>query len=174
VPCSKIHKANHPPDSAPPINPGPATETSGTKRPREPEDPYSILLDHRADFKRLFAKYPNLESDLIQIDRATLPPADAFRSAGGLPTKYQPPQQQRQQEPWTRQVGLRKGAAALKKARTDPSEDGDAVREYCELVLHLLSTSRERKENEVLDVVRRETADEERGVIKKLIKMEEE
>lgn len=69
---------------------------------------------------------------------------------------------------------MRKGAAALKKARMDPSEDGDAVREYCELVLHLLSTSRERRESEALEAVRRETADEERGVIKNLIKMEED
>jgi hypothetical protein len=71
-------------------------------------------------------------------------------------------------------VGLKKGAAALKKARMDPSEDGDAVREYCELVLHLLSRSRERRESEALDVVRRETVDEERGVIRGLIKMEED
>lgn len=56
----------------------------------------------------------------------------------------------------------------------DPSEDGDAVREYCELVLYLLSRSRERREEEALDVVRRETADEERGVIRGLIRMDEE
>lgn len=181
VPCSKLHKANHPPDAPPPAaQPSSAPTTGSNKRPREPaEDPYSILLDHRSDLERLFAKYPNLESDLVQIERATLPPPDAFLSSaplsGGLPTKYVPPQQQRQQqEPWTRQVGLRKGAAALKRARTDPGEDGDAVREYCELVLHLLSLSRARREEEALDVVRRETADEERGVIKRLIKMEEE
>ncbi|KAJ9142301.1 hypothetical protein NKR19_g7245 [Coniochaeta hoffmannii] len=176
VPCSKAHKANHPPDPPPPPQATPAPQISRTKRPHEPEDPYSVLLDHRSDLERLFAKYPNLESDLIQIERATLPPLDSFPpAAGGLPTRYQPPQQhQRQQEPWTRQVGLKKGAAALKKARMDPSEDGDAVREYCELVLHLLSTSRQRRDSEALDVVRRETVDEERGVIKRLIKMEEE
>jgi hypothetical protein len=177
VACSKLHKANHPPDlpSQPQSQTPSLPQNSGTKRPHEPDDPYSILLDHRADLERLFAKYPNLESDLIQIERTTLPPPDTFQTApGGLPTKYQPPQQQRQQETWTRQVGLRKGVAALKKARMDPSEDGDAVREYCDLVLHLLSTSRERREIEALEAVRRETADEEKGVIKNLIKMEED
>ncbi|OIW27292.1 hypothetical protein CONLIGDRAFT_704989 [Coniochaeta ligniaria NRRL 30616] len=176
VPCSKLHKANHPPDAPPPSQPPPAPVT-GTKRPREPaDDPYSILLEHRSDLERLFTTYPNLESDLIQIERATLPPPDILSSASvssGLPTKYQPPDKRQQQEPWTRQVGLRKGVAALKRARLDPGEDGDAVREYCELVLHLLSTSRERREGEALEAVRRETETEERGVIKRLIKMEE-
>ncbi len=37
-------------------------------------------------------------------------------------------------------MGLRRGREALRDARTDPGEDGDGVREYCELVLHLLST----------------------------------
>lgn len=41
--------------------------------------------------------------------------------------------------PWTKEAGLRKGLDALRAARTDPTEDGDGVREYSELVLHLLA-----------------------------------
>ncbi len=95
-----------------------------------------MLLDHKGEFQRLFKKYPNLESELNQIGRATLPPAN-----GAFPSKHKNhhgyPKKQRM---WTKEEGLRKGAAALRKARTDPGEKGDAVREYCELVLYLLST----------------------------------
>jgi hypothetical protein len=71
---------------------------------------------------------------------------------------------------------LRKGAAALRKARTDPSETGDGVREFCELVLFLLSKQEEQqKEKEkrgVIGRVREEVAAEEMGVIERLLREE--
>lgn len=42
-------------------------------------------------------------------------------------------------------MGLRKGASALKKARTDPTDRGDGVREFCDAVLYLLSLGEEEK-----------------------------
>ncbi|KAB5586076.1 hypothetical protein GE09DRAFT_1073233 [Coniochaeta sp. 2T2.1] len=175
VPCSKIHKANHPADlpPKPPTAPPPA-QKAGTKRPCGPEDPFAVFLDHESDLKRLFAKYPNLEADLCQITAATEPPPD-LPKPNGLPTKYRPPGGQgRQEEPWTRQVGLKKGVTKLKKMRMDPGEEGDGVREFCEWVVHVLSTDRERREVEALDVVRRKTEVEEKGVIRGLLKMDED
>lgn len=40
---------------------------------------------------------------------------------------------------------MRKGASALKKARTDPTDRGDGVREFCDAVLYLLSLGEEEK-----------------------------
>lgn len=40
---------------------------------------------------------------------------------------------------WDRSTGLRKGKEALQRAREAEGEEGDGVREYHELVLHLLS-----------------------------------
>lgn len=40
---------------------------------------------------------------------------------------------------WDRATGLRKGKEALQRAREAEGEEGEGVREYQELVLHLLS-----------------------------------
>ena len=64
--------------------------------------------------------------------------------------------------------------AKLKRMRMDPGDEGDGVREFCEWVVHVLSADRERREVEALDVVRRETEVEEKGVIRSLLQREEE
>jgi zinc finger HIT domain-containing protein 3 len=110
------------------------------KRKREDDDPYSILLEHRSEFRRLFKKHPMLVDELTRIDRATLPPQNGDVIKGGLPFKLRDPSNfGKKPRVWTREVGLRTGAAVLRKARTDPGDRGDAVREYCDLVLYLLS-----------------------------------
>jgi hypothetical protein len=70
-------------------------------------------------------------------------------------------------QPWTREVGLRRGAEALRKARTNPTDTGDGVREFCEVVRHLLNQKREGVEK-----VRQEVAAEETRVIERLLREE--
>ncbi|KAK4115783.1 hypothetical protein N656DRAFT_826922 [Canariomyces notabilis] len=177
VACNKQHKENHPPDPPPPErqpeaqNPTPTQESAAATD----DDPYTILLDHREAFARLFQKYPTLAAELNRIQQATLPPPAADDDTNGRHNQQQRRGQGRA-VPWTRDVGLRKGAAALRKARTDPSETGDGVREFCELVLFLLSKQEEQqKEKEkrgVIGRVREEVAAEEMGVIERLLREE--
>ncbi|KAK1832214.1 protein HIT1 [Podospora conica] len=145
VSCNRVHKETHPADE-----PLPKPAPPPPPPPQEPLDPYSILLEHRSEFDRLFKKYPRLQSHLLQISAATLDPdAPAGNSTNSNPL-YQQAQQAlraatagmgggKKQDVWTREVGLRTGANALREARTDPGDKGDGVREFCDLVLYLLS-----------------------------------
>lgn len=94
-------------------------------------------------------------------------------------------------QPWSKEVGLRRGAAALKRARMDPTETGDGVRELCETVLWLLK-AQERGElpvpgtgtgqmngwgggsgaRDVTQFVREEVVREEQEVVKRLLEEE--
>jgi hypothetical protein len=132
------------------LAPSAATSTTGAvpapqdnAKKNDLADPYGILLDYSAEFKMLFRRYPGLETRLATIHDQTLPPEDhnTFPRIGGG-VSWHPAHGGRQTqrfEPWTREVGLRKAAAALRQARTDPSELGDGVRDYCDLVLDILS-----------------------------------
>lgn len=190
VACNKQHKENHPPD-APKPEPSPATNTDQpqTEVAETDQDPYSILLDHRDTFQRLFAKYPSLPAALSRIQDTTLPPPDNPDSLS-TPTSRFPsllngvrantPRQR--QQPWTRDVGLRRGAEALRRARTDPGDTGDGVREFCDLVRFLLSSEAAEEEQrrkkrkggagEVVDMIREEVAAEEARVIARLLREE--
>ncbi|KAK4162208.1 protein HIT1, partial [Cladorrhinum sp. PSN259] len=162
VACNKQHKENHPPD---PIPPTPAPSAAATEPPKE-DDPYSVLVEHAHVFERLFKKYPTLPSALERIQASTLPPSLSQQFS----TSSIPGRRPQQQQPWTKDVGLRKGADALRKARTDPGDTGDGVREFCDLVLCLLST-RDKREK-AMDMVREEVVSEERAVIERLLKEE--
>ena len=176
VACNHIHKKNHPlPQSeAPPSE-------ANNPLPQAPADardnnPYSVLLEHRADFARLFQKYPSLESELFRIQQSTLPPdspAAAVLSRqplGGAGGRKQPV--------WSRDVGLRQGAAALRKARTDPGDRGDGVREFCDLVLYLLGRTKEQvpggvaAARDAASLVREEVVAEETKIIERLLREE--
>ncbi|RKU40030.1 hypothetical protein DL546_001281 [Coniochaeta pulveracea] len=180
VPCSKAHKENHPPDTLPSTAPSQVTSNLPTRS--SPPDPFSILLDHEADFRKLFERYPSLPSTLARIQRTTLPPADqpSTTTPGGLPWKLGPEHlpggQKKQAEPWTRQVGLRNGAKALRQARMDPGEEGDGVREYCVLVTYLLDKAKEQRAGkqarDVTATVRAEVVAEEAEVIRGLLQQE--
>ena len=73
---------------------------------------------------------------------------------------------QARKEPWSQNVGLRLGTAALRKARTDPGDVGDGVREYCDLVLYLLSKS---GRDDATRVARQQAAAEEASTIQQLL-----
>lgn len=167
VACNKIHKENHPPPPAP-VPTLPSSSKLADQQPNNPignkqADPYEVLLHHRSEFDRLFQRYPGLERVLNKIQECTLPPPDQPSLTGGVPAAilqqtggvsgFNPLISSknyyggkgsgsggRQPQIWTGEIGLRKGAEALKKARTDPGLHGDGVREFCELVMYLLNS----------------------------------
>ncbi|KAK4173567.1 hypothetical protein QBC36DRAFT_313759 [Triangularia setosa] len=179
IPCHKSHKENHPadpPSSQPALPPPQLTNSSNFK------DPYQVLLDHAHVFDRLFKKYPSLPSALNSIQSQTLPPPPPSTATPSFLQGSNSNPRKRKEPPWSKDVGLRKGADALRKARTDPTDTGDGVREYCDLVLYLLSLGNE-KDREVQEPrplaeravreVREEVWREERRVVESLLKEEE-
>ena len=182
VACNKQHKENHPPDPPKPIPP--PTTTSSASQPQDPSsssDPYSILLDHRTTFSRLFEKYPSLTAELSRIQQTTLPPTENPSSSKlpNIPGLNNNNNKNKQQQPWTRDVGMRRGADALRRARTDPGDVGDGVREFCELVLFLLGKAQQEREGQgrtgaggATERVREEVAAEEARVIERLLREE--
>ncbi|KAK3946088.1 protein HIT1 [Diplogelasinospora grovesii] len=190
VACNKIHKENHPPDDqTPPAEPPKPTQLA-PEQPRQQteDDPYKVLLDHESEFQRLFSRYPGLEGRLARIYQFTLPPTDNPSSSsdlgsskgGGLPNKRQVLAtygsgngHQKKQQPWTREVGLRKGVEALREARTDPQDVGEGVREFCQLVLFLLKKqAAEGKAPDATTMVTQEVKSEEAKTIEKLLREE--
>ncbi|KAK0626255.1 hypothetical protein B0T14DRAFT_562181 [Immersiella caudata] len=179
IPCNRIHKENHPPPSsftAKPSQPLPTTAT-------QPTDPYQVLLDHQSEFMRLFRKYPFLQHELSQIQKTTLPPDPSTNgTTNGFPAPFkQPPG--KKTHTWSREAGLRQGAAALRQARTDPTDRGDGIREFCDLVLYLLSANKKEGEvgsglgddakvKDLTEVVRDEVVEEEAEIIKRLLQEE--
>ncbi|KAK4101541.1 hypothetical protein N658DRAFT_496418 [Parathielavia hyrcaniae] len=165
--CSKQHRENHAPDPPKP-EPSSATSNPNQNTPTD-DDPYSILLDHRDAFQRLFARYPSLAAELTRIQATTLPPAESSGSGFNIPGlgAFSANTGRNRQVPWTKDVGLRRGADALRRARTDPNDTGDGVREFCELVRFLLSKKREGVER-----VREEVVAAETSVIERLLREE--
>ncbi|KAK3947811.1 hypothetical protein QBC32DRAFT_75151 [Pseudoneurospora amorphoporcata] len=202
VACNKSHKENHPPVSEPtPAQKQPPTQQS---QPAKDDDPLAFLLPHAHHITRLLNKYPHLESRLNHILAQTLPPSNNPQglavdpntgfatTASGLPVRVQVPgyasssgssYMKKDTQPWSKEVGLRRGAAALKRARTDPTETGDGVRELCDTVLWLLK-SQERGElpapgiqngggvRDVTQLVREEVVKEEQEVVKRMLEDE--
>lgn len=68
---------------------------------------------------------------------------------------------------WNHDVGIRNGKAALRRARKAGGEDGDAVREYSELVLHILNNGE--SQEEVERILRQQMAEEDTKLIETLI-----
>ncbi|AEO61688.1 hypothetical protein MYCTH_2312091 [Thermothelomyces thermophilus ATCC 42464] len=176
VACNKQHKENHPPD--PPKPERPSAPNNAQPPDSDSADPYSILLEHRDTFQHLFKKYSSLAAELTRIQEMTLPPSDAPDPPGGNAANMGRNRQQpwikdggnmarNRQQPWTKDVGLRRGVEALRKARTDPSDTGDGVREFCELVKLLLN-----KRTESIDKVREEVVAEETKQIERLLREE--
>lgn len=180
VVCFRTHKVNHPPDPPKPALPpkAAAAESIGDRlQSRKREHPFSVL-DDCPELDRLFKKYPRLPSKLTRIHTATLPPKDEQQQQqqqpgrGGLPWSLnQAPGYQSKKPRWSHDTGLKRGKEALRKARTDPGEDGDAVREYCELVLYLLSKKKD-AEIDVTDLVRQQVNQEDVKLIETLIEAE--
>ncbi|KAH7627029.1 hypothetical protein B0T09DRAFT_38301 [Sordaria sp. MPI-SDFR-AT-0083] len=201
VACNKSHKENHPPVSEP--TPTQKPQPTQHFQPAKDNDPLAFLLPHAHHITRLLTKYPHLESRINHILAQTLPPSNNPQglavdpntgfatTASGLPVRVQVPgyasssgssYMKKDTQPWSKEVGLRRGAAALKRARTDPTETGDGVRELCDTVLWLLK-SHERGElpapgiqsgggggvRDVTQLVREEVVKEEQEVVKRML-----
>lgn len=159
--CNKQHKENHPPD---PPKPEPSPTAPDTSQPDPAQhDPYSHLLEHRGTFQRIFEIYPNLAAELTRIQAATLPPSDGPNSMFSMGANTG----RNKNQPWTKEVGLRRGVQALRKARTNPTDTGDGVREFCEVLRWLLS-----QKGEGVEKVREEVAAEETRAIERLLREE--
>lgn len=180
VVCFRTHKENHPPDPPKPAA-APEPTTNKAQKRAAPAHPFSVL-DNAPELEYLFRKYPHLPSKLSKIHAATLPPQDELPPPGRsissqLPwTLAQAPgyQPYSKKPKWTHDTGLKRGKEALRKARTDPSEEGDAVREYCEVVLHLLRQKDEQDGApvQVTDLVRQQVTQLDVELIEKLMEAE--
>ncbi|KAK4189953.1 hypothetical protein QBC35DRAFT_491568 [Podospora australis] len=178
VTCNKVHKENHPPDPVP--EKPPSADEAKQPAANEPDnDPFKVLLDHTHVFEDLFKRYPTLNTALERITATTLPPSTSENNKSGVASRFGsqfPGSKQNRQQPWTKDVGLHKGAAALRKARTDPSETGDGVRQFCDTVLYLLSTVSKKQNGEIaaeaVAKVKEEVTREERSVIERLMREE--
>ena len=169
VACNKKHLENHPPDLPRPAKPVLQPDAQELAEKKRKAHPFSVLEDS-PELRLLFKKYPSLPGRLEQIHAATLPPRNNNTAPkGGLPRNLQQTAAFRKPQNWTHDTGLKRGKEALRKARTDPGEDGEGVREYCELVLHLLSKA---EKANVTDMVRQEVTAEDVQLIQQLIQAE--
>ncbi|KAM0305481.1 hypothetical protein HYE67_008592 [Fusarium culmorum] len=170
VACNKIHRENHPPDPEVVTQPEPAQPESQSQqvsepRPFDPSNPFQAL-ETSEKLRLLFRKYPDLPEQLLKIDAATLPPAESKLAIPASLLKGLPPKQ----EAWNHDIGIQNGKEALRKARRAGGEKGDAIREYSELILHLINT--ESANTDVDSILRQQLAQEDTKLIERLMQQE--
>ncbi|KAK2055664.1 hypothetical protein LY76DRAFT_661579 [Colletotrichum caudatum] len=176
----KIHRENHPPDPEPSAaakvpsaagdRPAPEPPQPGaTKQARDPRSPFSVL-DDSDQLRYLFRKYPGLQARLLDILAATEPPPEMQSTGSSLNDMMKARAMAAanpKKEQWTHDVGIRNGKAALRKARNAAGEDGEGVREYIELINHLMSEANAAAEAE--EVVRKQAAEKDAELIRRLM-----
>ncbi|KAK1597730.1 HIT zinc finger protein [Colletotrichum navitas] len=174
----KIHRENHPPDPEPsaaakiPSAGDPAHEplqSDAPKPPRDPRSPFSVL-DDSDQLRYLFRRYPGLQARLLDILAATEPPPEMQSTGSSLNDMMKARAMAAanpKKEQWTHDVGIRNGKAALRKARNAAGEDGEGVREYIELINHLMSQANAAAEAE--EVVRKQAAEKDAELIRRLM-----
>ncbi|GJN74238.1 hypothetical protein PLICBS_008329 [Purpureocillium lilacinum] len=172
VACNKIHQANHPPDTKPKPEPAQAPEkapaASLPAKPSAPSNPFSAL-DNSDMLTWLFRKYPDLPQQLLDIHAETQPPPEdpSKHIPASLMQGVAPPRRNN----WTRDQGIKKGKAALRKARQLPGKEGEGVREYCTLIRMLLNEE-EADDGGATATLQRQFAQQDADIIREL--MEEE
>lgn len=172
VACNKIHQANHPPDTKPKPEPAQAQEkapaVSLLAKPSAPSNPFSAL-DNSDKLTWLFRKYPDLPQQLLDIHAETQPPPEdpSKHIPASLMQGVAPPRRNN----WTRDQGIKKGKAALRKARQLPGKEGEGVREYCTLIRMLLNEE-EADDGGATATLQRQFAQQDADIIRQL--MEEE
>ncbi|KAM0254748.1 hypothetical protein ACHAQJ_006464 [Trichoderma viride] len=175
VQCSKTHQQNHPPDppkeEAKPTNQAP-TAAANTNvlslGPIDASNPFSALVTSDK-LQLLFKKYPNLPNQLLEIHAATQPPSEDPDAAAkaipaslmkGLPTNTG-------RDSWNHDIGIKNGKAALRRARKASGQDGEAIREYTELILHIMNETNDR--NNAAAYVQRQVAEQDTALIERLL-----
>ncbi|UNI20208.1 hypothetical protein JDV02_006318 [Purpureocillium takamizusanense] len=172
VACNKIHQDNHPPDTKPKLEPAQAPEqapaTSLPAKPSGPPNPFSAL-DNSDKLTWLFRKYPDLPQQLLDIHAETQPPPED--PSKQIPASLMQGVANPRRNNWTRDQGIKKGKAALRKARQLPGKAGEAVREYCTLIKMLLNED-EADDGGATATLQRQFAQQDAELIRQL--MEEE
>lgn len=167
--CNKTHRENHPPDPEPEVrrDPTPTSLDVASVSNTDQNNPFRAL-DSSDHLRQLFQKYPNLQTQLQQIYAATQPPSDLDPAAKGIPAsllKGLP-----QKETWNHDKGIQSGKEALRKAQRAGGEDGAAIREYSELILHLMNQGDPRNDATIL--VQQQVAQEDSKLIERLMASE--
>lgn len=136
--------------------------------PIDPTNPFSALATSDK-LQLLFNKYPNLPNQLLEIHAATQPPVEAPDAATkaipaslmkGLPANSG-------KGTWNHDIGIKNGKAALRRARKASGEDGEAIREYTELILHIMNETSE--QNNAAAFVQRQVAEQDTALIERLL-----
>ncbi|KAH0427054.1 hit finger domain protein [Colletotrichum camelliae] len=165
----KIHRENHPPDPEP--VPKPPVETPkppGATKALDPKNPFSVL-DDSDQLRYLFKRYPSLKSRLLGILAATEPPPELQGTGNSLNDTMKAralAAANPKKEQWSHDVGIRNGKEALRKARTAAGEDGEGVREYIELINHLI---RKGEDAGAEEAIRKSAAEKDTDLIRKLL-----
>ncbi|KAF4460847.1 zinc finger domain-containing [Fusarium albosuccineum] len=169
VACNRTHRENHPPDPEPrpQIEQSQSQPPSDTRKLSEPlpsdsSNPFHAL-ETSDKLRLLFQKYPNLPDQLLKIHAATLPPPETKSVIPASLLKGLPPKK----ETWNHDIGIQNGKEALRKARRADGEDGDAIREYSELILHLMNAGG--AEADVGNLLRQQLAQEDTKLIERLM-----
>ncbi|KAK1639501.1 hypothetical protein BDP81DRAFT_313594 [Colletotrichum phormii] len=172
VPCNKMHRENHPPDPEPAPKPEPAVidpPAPSAAAAYDPRNPFSVL-DDSDQLRYLFRRYPTLQVRLLEIFAATEPPPELQSTGSSLNDMMKAralAAANPKKEQWTHDVGIRKGKEALRRARAADGEDGEGVREYVELINHLMSQASAAAEAE--EVIRKQAADKDAKLIRRLM-----
>lgn len=174
VPCNKTHRENHPPDPEPAPKPAsaavePPAPSSAAAAARDPRNPFSVL-DDSDQLRYLFRRYPTLQARLLEIFAATEPPPELQSTGSSLNDMMKAralAAANPKKEQWTHDVGIRKGKEALRRARAADGEDGEGVREYVELINHLMSQASAAAEAE--EVIRKQAAEKDAELIRRLM-----
>jgi hypothetical protein len=172
--CSTLHKATHPaiePISTPKPDPVVAVDINrrvpqlGTFAAAGYKGPFERLGESQ-ELRTLFEQYPNLQSQLNEIDEATLRPLNKHDdNQDELSARHGRPKQ-RSQRPWSQDQGVQFGVQALSKARHVFGKDGEGVREFSRLVLQVVSG------DSFIDIraqIQKELADENTRIVSQLL-----
>ena len=117
-------------------------------------------LDASEDLQILFRTYPRLSAQLRMIDSATHQPVNQY---GGYQNG-----RGRKEPTWNTDIGMQKGVDAMYRAKS--AEDGEGVREYCKLILHILSGDSDVNTEEM---IQKEIVDENVRMIRGLLSQEQ-
>ncbi|KAH8178157.1 zinc finger domain-containing protein [Sarocladium implicatum] len=133
----------------------------------DPNNPFHAL-EHSDKLKLLFAKYPGLPQQLGRIHEATLPPKPAPGAKPGIPESLM--QGAPKKDNWNHDMGIRNGKAALRRAKSARGEEGEGVREYYELVMHMMNEASNR--DVASQFVQQRVAQEDNKLIERLLAQE--
>jgi hypothetical protein len=119
-------------------------------------------LDNSEELQLLFKKYPRLSSQLNEIHTVTLPPMQAQDIQ--YPIGRRKSFNKGKDQAWNQDRGLQNGIGALRRAREVSGKDGEGVREFSKLILHIISG------DDKDDTIRKELAEENARIIAALMK----